>query len=141
MAASTAVTGYGATFAVETAAGSGIYTTLVETTEITAPNASVDEVEVTHMASPNRVKEFLAGLADLGSVTEKGNHIPQNATDVFLLAWRADGSTRSCRITYGNSHTQTFLGFVKNYSVDNFNPSGALKRTLVVRVAGAVTDA
>jgi hypothetical protein len=141
MAASTAITGYGAVFAVETALNSGVFTDLLETTSITAPNASVDEVDVTHMQSPNRVKEFAAGLADYGTVTEKGNHIPQNATDIFLLAWRADGTRRNCRITYPNSHTQTFLGFVKNYSVDDFNPSSALKRTLVVRVAGAVTDA
>ncbi len=141
MAASVAVGAYGAIFAVETALNSGSFTDLVDTTEITAPNASVDEVEVTHMQSPNRVKEFIAGLADYGSVTEKGNHVPQSATDIFLLAWRADGGRRNCRITYTGGHTQTFLAFVKNYSVDTANPSAALKRTLVVRVAGAVTDA
>lgn len=139
--ASSAITGYGAIFSVETAPGSGTYTDLIETTDITAPNAAVDQEEVTHMQSPNRAKEYKAGLADYGDVTEKGNHVPQSATDIFLLAWRADGTTRSCRITYPNSHTQVFPGFVKNYSVDAFTPSNALKRTLVVRVAGAVVDA
>lgn len=141
MAASLAETGYGATFAVETAASSGVYTTIAETTDLTPPSASVDQTEVTHMLSPNRAKEYKAGLADYGDMTEKGNHVPQSATDIFLLAWRADGSTRSCRITYNDGHTQTFPGFVKTYSVDSFNPSSALKRTLVVRVAGAVVDA
>jgi phage head maturation protease len=54
MAASTAITGYGAVFAVETALNSGVFTDLLETTSITAPNASVDEVDVTHMQSPGR---------------------------------------------------------------------------------------
>lgn len=141
MAASVAITGYNATFGVETAAGSGVFTTLAEVTNITAPNAQVDQVDVTHLTSPNRAKEFKAGLADYGDMTVKLNHIPQSATDIFILAWRTAGDTRSCKITYPNGHTQTFPGFVKGYQIEDFEASAALKSTLSVRVAGAVADA
>lgn len=140
MAASNAITGYGAILSVETAAGSGIYQDLAELTDVTQPNAQVDQVEVTHMLSPARAKEYKAGLADYGDAVYKVNYVPGSATDTFIIAWRADGSTRSTRLTYPNAHTQTFPSFVKGYAPDAFNPSSALKATLTVKVAGAVVE-
>ncbi|HEY3694062.1 phage tail tube protein [Phenylobacterium sp.] len=134
----TAIIGYGSTFSVETAPGSGSYTALGEVTDITPPNNQIDQIEATHMASPGRVKEFIPGLTDLGDMTVAMNYVPSNATDTFLLAWRADGTTRACKITYPNAHTDVFQGFLKGYA-PTLQTAAKASATLTVRVAGAVT--
>lgn len=136
MAASQAITGYNSTFEVETAPGSGVFTFLAEVTDITPPNAKADQVEVTHMQSPGRAKEFVQGMTDYGDMTLKLNHIPSSATDDFISAWRADGTTRSTRITYPNAQTSVTPAFVLGYAPDNFNPGAALKATLTLKCAG-----
>jgi hypothetical protein len=142
MTASAAKIGYDTRFSVETAVGSGIYVEMGEVTNLTAPNFQVDQIEVTHMQSPNRTKEFIAGLGDPGSMTIDLNHIPSSATDDFIIAWRAAGETRSCRITWpGGAVTDTFGGFVQGYEPTPGGPNVKMSSKLTVRVAGAVTRA
>jgi hypothetical protein len=136
-----AIIGAGTIVSVETAPSSGVYTPLAEITSVTPPNESVDQVDVTNMDSPNRTKEFLQGYIDPGDVQFKLNHVPQSATDQFIIAWRASGLTRSIKITYPNTHTDTFPGFVKGYAPDAFNPGGAIQATLTCKVAGAIVHA
>jgi hypothetical protein len=141
MAASEAIIGYGATFEVETSAGSGVFTELAEITSISPPNLAVDEVEVTHMSSPDRTKEFIAGLTDPGDMSVELNYIPASATDDFILAWRTDGSTRSCRITYPDeTTTDTFPAFVKGFA-PTLATADKAAATLTLKVAGAVVRA
>lgn len=141
MAASQAGIGYGTFLAVETSLGSGVWTDIAEVSSVTAPNAAADQVERTHMQSPNRTKEFAQGLIDPGDAAFKLNHIPGDSVDNFIVAWKAAGDVRGVRITYPNAHTQTFPAFVKGYAPDAFNPSGLLSATLTLKVAGAVVEA
>lgn len=136
-----AITGGGTVIAVETAPGSGSYQALGEITSVTPPNEAVDQVDVTNMDSANRTKEFIQGFIDPGDVQFKLNHVPQSTTDQFIIAWRASGLTRSIRITYPNSHTDTFPGFVKGYAPDAFTPGAAITATLTCKVAGAIVHA
>jgi hypothetical protein len=138
MAASAAKIAYGTTLQVETAAGTGVYTALAEIRSVNKPNASVDDVEVTHMTSPGLAKEFIAGLTDYGTLDLDLNWIPSSATDLFIEAWRADGSTRSVKITYPGSAVDTFPAFVKGYEAGASSPGDALQGKLTLRVAGAV---
>lgn len=140
MAASVAVLAYGSTLEVETAAGSAVYTTIAEIKSVSKPNASVDEVEVTHMTSPSRAKEFKAGLTDYGEIAFDINWVPSSATDVFIETWRAGGENRSVRVTYGSTvYKDTFSAFVKGYEAGASSPGEAMTGTLTLRVAGAVT--
>lgn len=110
-----AAIGYGSAFAVESAAASGVYTTLAEVTDITPPSESVDVIDVTHMASPDSTREFIQGLMDPGEVSLEMNFEPSSATDDFIRAWRSSRETRSCKITFPNSVTWIFDGFVTGY--------------------------
>lgn len=138
MAASEAVIGYGTIIEVENAAGSGVFVELGEVTSITPPNDAVDQIEVTHMQSPNRTKEFIAGLSDPGEMSVEINHIPGSDTDEFVIAWRTSGEKRSTRIVYPNSGpTDTFPTFVLGYS-PTLAVADKLSATLNLKVAGAV---
>lgn len=139
MAASAAVLAYLSTLEVEDAPNSGVWVFIAEVKSVSKPNASVDEVEVTHMTSPDRAKEFLAGLTDYGETEFDINWVPGGATDDFIEAWRAAGETRATRVSYGNTGAKhTFPAFVKGYEAGASAPGEVLTGTLTLRVAGAV---
>lgn len=137
---SDAIIGYGTTFEVETAASSGSYFKLGEVSQVTPPNESTDQVDVTHMESASRTREFISGLRDPGEMSVEFNYIPGNATDDFILAWRASGETRSCRITYPTTDTDTFPGFVLGFT-PTLAVADKASATLNLKVAGAVVRA
>src|SRR5918992_3456345 len=139
MAASAAVIAYGSTLEVEDDADSGVFVAIAEIKSVYKPNAAVDEVEVTHMTSPSRAKEFLAGLTDYGEIAFDINWVPDSATDTFIEAWRASGETRSTRVAYASTGAvDTFPSFVKGYEAGASAPGEPLAGTLTLRVAGAV---
>lgn len=112
------------------------------------PTQEADEHEVTHLKSPNRRKEFIAGLIDSGEMTVSLNYVPGGATDLLLAAAAAAGDTRAVRIIIpdddglGTAAWQiTTSGFVKRYSPDNMEPNTPMTATLVIRITGAISEA
>lgn len=141
MAVSLAALGYGTTFSVETAAGSNVYVELAEAVSLTPPNLQTDQVAVTHMQSPARTQEFIAGLTDLGSTEITFNYIPSSTTDDFILAWRLSGERRACRLDYvtadGGRLVDSFQAFVLGYA-PGLPVADKMTATLTLKVAGAV---
>lgn len=132
--------GYNLTLEVGNAPGtSPTYTELAEVTGFTPPAGAVDEVEVTHLKSASRRRQFIAGLIDSGTVTATFNHVPASATDVFLNAWRAGAELRQVRATYPDGTTVIFTGFVSDYSIDNIVVDGKMAASLSIKATGAVT--
>lgn len=133
--------GYGLELEVETVAGATplAYTELAEVTSFTPPSATVDDIDVTHMKSPGRRREFIPGLTDSGAASATFNHVPAGATDVFLEAWRAGGTVRKVRGTYADGSTVVFDAYVQSYSVDNIPVDGKMTSSLAMKVTGAVT--
>jgi len=76
------------------------YTVLGEVTNIEPASDSIDQEDVTHMASPNRRREFIAGLIDGGEATVEFNFVPGSATDILLRAHMAAGTVANHRITF-----------------------------------------
>ena len=129
--------GWGTFIEVETAAGSGVFFELGEVTGITPPNASIDQIEVTHMRSPLRTKEYVSGLGDPGEMSVDLNYVVGGATDDFILAWRADGSTRATRIRHPSADIDTFPSFITSYA-PHIPVADKKSATLGLKVAGAV---
>lgn len=136
MAASVAKIAYGSKLEVETAPGSLVYTEIAEIKSVSKPNASVDDVDVTHMSSPGLAKEFIPGLTDFGEISFDVNWVPGSATDQFLEAWRASGLTRSARVTYPGNVKDTFPAYIKGYEAGASSPGDVLAGTLSLKVAG-----
>ena len=68
--------GYSLAVAILNDASPEAYVELEEVTNVTPPNQQVDQVEATHMQSPNRTREFVSGLTrhqELWSHTEVGS--------------------------------------------------------------------
>jgi hypothetical protein len=77
-----AAIGLGSEFWLDNA--SGTLTQLGEILTVTPPNPQTAEVEATHMASPNRRREFIAGLIEDGEGTFEMNYVPGSTTDLLI---------------------------------------------------------
>ena len=77
---------------------SNVLTQLDEIISVALPNSQTADVEATHMASPNRRREYISGLIDDGEGTIQMNYVPGSATDILIRAAQSDGLTRSFKV-------------------------------------------
>ena len=112
--------------------------------DCTFPQDNADEVEVTHLQSPGKRKEYIAGLIDAGSVTITSNYDPGSATDLLLTAAKEAGDTRSVRFVVPSEAGDgtadwnfTTSGFVKQYAPDKMAAGEKITATTVIRISGA----
>jgi hypothetical protein len=118
-------------------------TQLAEVRECGFPSDETDEAEATHLLSPGRRKEFIAGLIDGGEFTATLNYVPGSATDLLLTAAKVAGDTRKIKIVIPD---ETGAGtadwnivtsaFVKKYAPDNMVPGDVITATATFRVTG-----
>lgn len=133
--------GYGTEFWLDNA--SGTLTQLDEVLSVTPPNPQTAEVEATHMLSPNRRREYVAGLIEDGEGKFEFNYVPGGATDLLIQAAISDGVARSYKIVLpdGSSGWEiTGECIVKGW--ERTTPiADIMKATLTVRFTGASTEA
>lgn len=120
---------------------------LSEVRETGFPTEETDEHEVTHLASPNRHKEFIQGLIDGGEFTATFNYDPGSATDLLLTSAKTTGTTRKARIVVPDTSGAgtadwnfTFSTFVKKYAPDNMEPNAPMTATATFRVTGDIDE-
>lgn len=129
--------GYNTRFAIEDAEGSGVYVELQEIFEVTPPEFTIDQIEVTHNQSPNRAKEFIPALSDSGTAQAQMNYLPNSVTDQRIRELQVSGEVLSMRITYPNSATITFPASVESYT-QSIPVNDRMTATVAFKVAGAV---
>jgi predicted secreted protein len=132
--------GYDTRFAIEDAVGSGVYVELLEVFEVTPPEISVDQVEVTHFKSPGRAKEYIPALSDNGTAQAQMNYLPNSTSDQRLRTLQSNGDVVSMRITFPNGVTVTFPGSVESYS-QSVPVNDRMTATAGFKVSGAVVVA
>jgi hypothetical protein len=122
MPASGALLGYGSVFQIQAESSPDLYVDVAEVSSITPPSASVDQIDVTHMQSPNRYREFIDGLIDGGECSFDINFIPGNNTDDRMLELLAlpigTDHNRNLRISFPNGVTWSFRGVLTGYEPD-----------------------
>lgn len=73
---------------------------LVELDEVVSfglPDDTADKVEVTHLKSPQKRKEYIRGLIDGGDIEVSLNYLPGSATDILIRDALSDGDVRAIR--------------------------------------------
>jgi predicted secreted protein len=124
----------------------GTPTTPVQLGEITSvplPNPQTADVEATHFGSPNRRREYIAGLIEDGEGTIGMNYDPNSATDVICRAAQNDGIARSYKIvipdgsaTWEITGTCIVKGYERSVPIDD-----RMTANLSIRFTGASTEA
>lgn len=136
--------GWGGKFFLGTANTEASLVEMAEVRECGFPQDETDEAEATHLKSPGRRKEFVAGLIDGGEFTVTFNYVPGSATDLAMTDAKETGTTRKIRIVIPDeTGTGTAdwnivtSGFVKKYAPDNMAPGDIITATATIRVTGA----
>lgn len=107
MARSNAMIGYGTTWEMAHNATPDVVVSLSELINITTPVETDPTVDVTHMQSPNRQGESIAGMGASAEASVEGNYIPSSVTDLLLTQARGAGRYR-VRVTYPNGAGKLF---------------------------------
>lgn len=120
-----------------------VLTELGEILSVTPPSSTVDEVDATHMKSPNRRKEYIAGLVDDGEGSFEMNYVPGSASDILIREAVNAGASRAYKIVIPNgaagweiTGTCIVRAYERNVPIDD-----RMTATLSVRFTGAPTEA
>jgi predicted secreted protein len=121
----------------------GLLTELDEILTVTPPNPQVEDVEATHFKSPDRRREYIAGLIEDGEGTFEMNYVAGSATDVICQDALDDGVVREYKIVlpdgaFGWEITGSCIvkGYERNVPIDD-----RMTATLTVRFTGSKTEA
>lgn len=138
----TALIGYGATLSIGNVATNAL-TVIAEVTGISLPNPETAEVEATHFGSPNRRREYIAGLIEDGEGTFEINYVPGGATAALIQGVQNAGLTRAFKIVLPNTTgTWEITGSLIIRSFERQVPiDDLMTASLTVRFTGAVTEA
>lgn len=134
-----AMIGYNTKYEVwDSAATPAAFVEVAEVINVTPGEASTDRVEATHMKSPGRRREYVAGLIDSGEASLEINWVPGSPTDELLRRLFDSGETVEHRITFPNDARVTFdaqiTGFSKAVPIDD-----RMTATITVSVSGDET--
>lgn len=116
----------------------GLFTQIAEVIEVTPPNATSDDVDATHMLSPNRTREYITGLVEPGEASFGMNRVPGGTTENLLIGLQTSGATRLWRFQWPNGTLWEFSAYVKGY--ETASPlDDRMTATCTLKVAGATT--
>lgn len=131
--------GMGTIVEVSTNSG-GSWTELGEVTNFEPPSDTIDQIDVTHMRSPNRRREFIQGLTDGGNCTVEMNFVPGSTTDQLIRSIIDAAVNILCRVTWPGSPTVvwTFEASTESYTI-SAAPDDKLSATWQMKTSGATT--
>lgn len=99
--------------------------------EITPPKLKADDIDVSHMLTPDQIKEFEAGWAEGGEAELKIQFEADQAEDVYGL-FRI---TKGYRVTFVNGATWKLTGYINEFG-DEVDREGVITTSIKVKVSG-----
>lgn len=121
----------------------GVLTQIAELTAVTPPNPTTAEVEATHFGSPNRRREYIAGLIEDGEGSFTINYVPGGETAALIKEAQDSGTVRSYKIVLPDgAGTWEITGdlIVRSFSRE-IPIADRMSATVGVRFTGASTEA
>lgn len=137
-----AKTGWGGEFWFDN--DSGALTELVEVKSFTLPNGSVEQLDATHLKSPNRRREKVAGMIDDGDLTVVMNYVPGSPTDLLIMQAFTEGDTRSYKAVVprvANDWEISGDAFISSVDRGEIAPDGIMTATVTFTLSGASSEA
>lgn len=121
----------------------GNLTELEMVLEVPMPQETDDLVEVTHMKSPGKRKEYIGGWSDGSEADVVMNYVPGSKTDKLIREAKASKERRAYRIVLPTSDgTWVITGFVLVRGYLPTNPIGDRRTAaMTVKFTGAEAQA
>lgn len=139
MAETQASIGFGTVFEMADEATPTVFVAMGEVISIDPGEDEDEEVEATHMQSPDATREYIPGLTTPGELTVENNYVPGSATDLAFISARRKRNRG--RITLPNGVRKTFpivrRGYATNIPLDDRMTSSTTFR----RAGATTTDA
>lgn len=134
--------GIGSQFWLDNNAGTPVLTQLGEIISISTPNPQTEDVEATHMASPNRRREYISGLIEDGEGAFEMNLVPGSVTDLLIQGAQLSGLAKNYKIvipdgvgTWQITGSCIVKGYERSIPIDD-----RMTATLTVRFTGASVE-
>jgi predicted secreted protein len=132
---SDAAIGHGSAFAIGDGAGPEVFTEVAEVTSITPPNFVRDTVDATHMASPDKWREYVGGLRDAGTVSITVNFVPGGAAQDAIIAKFTADTVSNFKITFPNAEAWTFAAWCTGFATED-PLEGKMTATATFKLSG-----
>lgn len=116
--ATEAAIGYGTKVRVATPEDPVTFLELGEITGVTPPPMTRDIIDATHMASPNRFREFIAGLVDGGEMSMTMNFVAASASTTRLLAMQTETEPSPVEVEFPNGSVWSFNAYCTGFEPD-----------------------
>lgn len=137
--------GWGGEFWLSTTGLVGALAEMVQVVSFGLPQDQTDRVETTHLKSPNRRREYTAGLIDGGEVQVVLNFRPGSDTDQAIEAAHAAAEERAVRFVVPQlgvaAWAYTTTAIVTGYDRGSVSAGDKLEATVTLAITGAVTSA
>lgn len=137
MAESQAITADGTSFSHRTSAAGitpKVWTEIGEAVSIMPPAPSRSSVDVTHLKSPNKTREFKPSMKDSGEASVTLNYTP--ATRVKIDALFDADVLQEFQIGYPDGSTETFSGFLTGKPTEGIEVEGKMTINCPIKVSG-----
>ena len=104
------------------------------------PSGEAAEIDVTAHDSPNRAKEYIAGLLDTGEIGPEIFYDPTDTVHQDIITLKDSGEVRSWKVTLPDDDgcEIDFEGFVKSFTI-GAPVEDALTAQFAIRLTGPVT--
>lgn len=137
--------GWGGEVWLSTDATLGNIDELVQVVSFGIPQDEVERVETTHLKSPNRRREYTAGLVDGGEVEVVLNFRPGSDTDQLLEDALTAGDERAVKFVVPHLGTAawdyTTTVIITGYDRGTVAAGDKMEATVTMAISGAVTSA
>ena len=117
------------------------YTDIAFCRNISAPEQEQEDIEVTHNGTVGFRSYIPSGLTDPGELELQINSVPGDESQQLLAEIRDSGAIRTFRIVRPNGITETFSGYVKNITANEYDAQSpdAIIDTVALKLTGAST--
>lgn len=136
--ATLAAIGHGAKFEIGDGGGPEVFTEVAEVTGITPAAFSRDVPDATHMASPEKWREFIPGLRDAGEATVTMNFIPGGPAQDAIFAAFTDDTQSNYKIVFPNAESWEFAGYCVGFAPE-VPLDGKMTATARIKLSGKPT--
>lgn len=139
MAETQGMIGYGTTFKIGNGASPNVFTSVLEVKSVNGFGFTGNEVNATHMESPNGYEEFVGGLKTGDTLTVRGNG-SRDALIRTKVIWDA-GTRVACELNLPSTLPDYDFSLQPlAWHLGDVTPGGLVEYEIAGRITGAITS-